>query len=169
MITSIKLFFDSQVDEVEVKLVREALRKTFEIEVTEGTVLDINKSAYSRRRKQYDGQKLLNELIDEKKLEFFFWIVKDDLYVPVMDFIFGLATQFCGGIVSFYRLDSLEMKIKESIHELGHILGLEHCTNFCVMQYSTKLEEAIKKPSYLCSECENKISENKRNFEPNKD
>ncbi len=169
MVISIKLFFDPQVDKEEVQLVRIALQKTFGIEITEGIVLEINKSAYSRRRKQFDGQKLLNELIDDKKLEFFFWIVNDDLYVPVMDFIFGLATQFSGAIVSFYRLNSLEMKIKESIHELGHILGLEHCINFCVMQYSTKLTEAINKPSYLCTECENKIIENKRNFEPNKD
>ena len=168
MIASIKLFFDPQIDKQEVQLVRDVLQKTYEIEVTEGTVLEINKTAYSRRRKQYDGQKLLNELIDEKNLEFFFWIVKDDLYVPVMDFIFGLASKYCGAIVSFYRLNSQEMKIKESIHELGHILGLEHCTNFCVMQYSTKLAEAIKKPSYLCSECKSKIIVNKRNFEPNK-
>lgn len=169
MITSIKLFYDPQIDENEVQIISDALEKIYDIEVTERDVLEINKSTYSRRRKQYDGQKLLNELIDEKNLEFFFWIVKEDLYVPVMDFIFGLATQYCGAIVSFYRLNSIEMKIKESIHELGHVLGLEHCINFCVMQYSTKLEEAIRKPSYLCSDCESKIIENKRNFEPNKD
>ena len=95
MIASIKLFFDPQIDKQEVQLVRDVLQKTYEIEVTEGTVLEINKTAYSRRRKQYDGQKLLNELIDEKNLEFFFWIVKDDLYVPVMDFIFRMWENLC--------------------------------------------------------------------------
>ncbi|MHA1953419.1 MAG: peptidase [Candidatus Heimdallarchaeaceae archaeon] len=169
MITSIKLFFDPKVDEKEVQIISKAIEEIYEIEVTSRTVLKIKKTTYNRRRKQYDGQKLLNNLIDEENLKFFFWIVQDDLYVPVMNFIFGLATQFCGAIVTFHRLESLEMKIKESVHECGHILGLGHCVNRCVMQYSTNLKEANEKPSSLCSECENKIKENKRNFEPNKD
>ncbi len=169
MTTSIKLLFDPKVEEKEVHIISKAIEKIYEIEVTCRTVLKIKKSAYNRKRKQYNGQKLLNNLIDEENLKFFFWIVEDDLYVPVMNFIFGLATQFFGAIVSFHRLESLEMKIKESVHECGHILGLGHCVNLCVMQYSTSLKEANEKPSSLCSECENKIKENKRNFEPNKD
>ncbi|MCG3222292.1 MAG: peptidase [Candidatus Heimdallarchaeota archaeon] len=169
MITSINLLFDPKVDEREVQIISKAIEEIYKIEVTSRSVLKIKKAAYNRKRKQYNGQKLLNELIDEENREFFFWIVEDDLYVPVMNFVFGLATQFCGAIVSFNRLESLEMKIKESVHECGHILGLGHCSNFCVMQYSSNLQEAIEKPSSLCSTCENKIKENKRNFEPNKD
>ncbi|NPD88123.1 MAG: peptidase [Asgard group archaeon] len=169
MINSIKILYDPKVDEKEVQAISTVIEEIYQIEVASSTIFKIKKAAYNKKRKQYNGQKLLNELIDEENLEFFFWIIKDDIYVPVMNFVFGLATQFCGAIVSFYRLESLEMKIKESVHECGHILGLGHCTNLCVMQYSHNLQEAIEKPSSLCSECENKIKENKRNFEPNKD
>ena len=169
MITSIKLLYDPKVDENEVIAVSKAIEETYEIEVISRSILKIKKTAYSKKRKQYNGQKLLNELIDKENLEFFFWIVNDDLFVPVMNFVFGLASQYCGAIVSFYRLDSLEMKIKESVHECGHVLGLGHCANLCVMQYSNSLLEAMEKPSSLCSECKTKIKENKKNFEPNKD
>ncbi|MHA1211907.1 MAG: hypothetical protein ACTSSH_05545 [Candidatus Heimdallarchaeota archaeon] len=43
-------------------------------------------------------------------------------------------------------------------------MGLEHCQNFCVMQYSTSLKEAEKKPSSLCKDCQKNIEENHRNF-----
>jgi archaemetzincin len=169
MISSIKLLYDPKVDETDIQNISKAIEETYMIEVEERTIFKIKKSAYNRKRKQYNGQKLLNSLIDEENLKFFIWLVVDDLYVPVMNFVFGLATQFYGAIVSFSRLDSLEMKIKESVHECGHVLGLGHCINLCVMQYSNKLQEAIEKPSNLCSECKKKLNENKRNFEPNKD
>jgi len=86
-----------------------------------------------------------------------------------MNFVFGLATQFYGAIVSFYRLENLEMKIKESIHECGHVLGLGHCTNDCVMQYSNTLDEALQKPDYICNTCAEKLKTPNEKFESNKD
>ena len=169
MINSLILLYDPSIDIKEVHDISKAIEEVYEIEIKSKTPLKIKKTAYSKKRRQYNGQKLLNELIEKENLSFFFWIVEDDLYVPVMNFVFGLASQFCGAIVSFYRLDTLEMKIKESVHECGHVLGLGHCDNFCVMQYSNSLREAIEKPSTLCSECKSKIKDNKRNFEPNKD
>ena len=137
---------------------------SYNIKFKEKIVWEISDLAFDSSRNQYDGQKLLNELIDEKGIRFFFWIVHDDLFVPVMNFVFGLASKFYGSITSFYRLKGLEMKTKISIHECGHVLGLEHCQNYCVMQYSNSLPEAQQKPSTLCDECKKKLEQIRCNY-----
>ena len=47
---------------------------------------------------------------------------------------------------------------KEAIHEIGHVLGLKHCKNNCVMQFSNTLYEAKAKPSILCNNCKKIIT-----------
>jgi archaemetzincin len=79
--------------------------------------------------------------------------VDRDLYVEGMNFVFGLSSRFKGSVLSVYRLPSQEMVEKEAIHEMGHVLGLGHCGNFCVMQFSNSLEEAMEKPGYFCERC----------------
>ncbi|MHA1515666.1 MAG: hypothetical protein ACTSPF_09040, partial [Candidatus Heimdallarchaeaceae archaeon] len=64
---------------------------------------------------------------------------------------------------------SANMKIKESVHECGHILGLGHCKEVCVMQYSKNLEEAILKPPYLCWKCKMLLKETEKKIGKNKD
>lgn len=169
MFPSLNVMYDSNVFMDDVHEVINALKHSFNIEVNDIKEFNISMSAYNSLRDQYDGQKLLNMMIDEKKLKFFFWMVNDDLYVPVMNFVFGLGSKYYGAIVSFHRLNSIEMKIKESVHECGHIFGLEHCSNLCVMQYSNSLAEAMQKPSTLCNACQLKLKENFKNFERNKD
>lgn len=168
MFPSLTIFYDPDTKLSELDVLIENMEQIFEIEIKTIQCLKIHKRAYNRKRKQYDGQFLLNNLIDKKNHRFFIWIISVDLYVPMMSFVFGLASKFYGAIISFSRLDSDEMKIKESIHELGHLLGLSHCSNYCVMQYSISLDEALTKPKTLCDKCKEQISRNKKNFEPNK-
>ncbi len=169
MFPSLLILHDSNVFVEDVHEVINALKHSFNIEVSTIKEYNISESAYNSSRNQYDGQKLLNMLIDEENLKFFFWMVQDDLFVPVMNFVFGLGSKYFGAIVSFHRLDNIEMKIKESIHECAHIFGLEHCSNLCVMQYSNSLTHALEKPSTLCNTCQTKLKENNKNFERNKD
>ncbi|MHA2358239.1 MAG: hypothetical protein ACXABK_05680, partial [Candidatus Heimdallarchaeaceae archaeon] len=147
MIESLILLYDKKIEREEAEAVVEALEKAYNIKISNIRKQDILRSSQHISRDQYNGQLLLNHIIEEEKLKYFFWIVQDDLYVPIMNFVFGLATQHFGAIVSFYRLENLEMKIKESIHECGHVLGLDHCSNNCVMQYSNTLDEALLKPN----------------------
>lgn len=158
---SLLLLHDSKISEGEVNLIAKSLTDVYQIDIKEIREHVVAKFAYDKTRNQYDGQKLLNNLIDESKFKFFFWIIQDDIFVPLMNFVFGLASQYYGAIVSFYRLKNVEMKIKESIHECGHVLGLGHCDNFCVMQYSNSLTEALEKPSFLCDNCKVSLKENK--------
>ncbi len=165
MFPPITILYDPNLEISEVKGIAKHLEETYNVEIKELKECKLDNKTYNKKRDQFDGQKLLNMLIDKKNLRFFFWIVTKDLYVPVMDFIFGLASKFYGAIVSFHRLETREMRIKESIHECGHILGLEHCQNFCVMQYSNSLNEAKEKPSFLCKNCQEIIIKSKENFD----
>jgi len=107
--------------------------------------------AFNEKRRQYYAPALLN-LLEEASL----WIVDVDIYTNGMNFIFGLAGDG-KAVVSSYRLGNIEMIEKEAIHETGHVFGLPHCKNRCVMQFSNSLMEAMEKPSQLCQECIKKL------------
>ncbi len=169
MLPNLTLFHDSSIDTDVVEKVVEELKITYEIGIRLIKRRELEIITFNKARNQYDGQKLLNMLIDKENITYFLWLVNEDLYVPGRNFVFGLATQFYGGIVSFFRLESTNMKIKESIHECGHILGLGHCKEVCVMQYSKNLEEAILKPTYLCWKCKTMLKETEKKIDKNKD
>ena len=56
--------------------------------------------------------------------------------------------------------------IKESIHEIGHlILGIEHCINSeCVMNYSDSLKKVDKKNMLPCDCCNDKLESIRENY-----
>ena len=169
MFPSLTIFYDNHTNLEELDQVIRGLSEVYRFSVKKTKKRKLPKSSYNKKRFQYDGQEILNRLIDKENLRFFLWIVNEDLYVSPMNFVFGLASEFYGAIISFYRLENLEMKIKETVHELGHVFGLSHCQNFCVMQYSITLEEALEKPRSLCSTCASKLDTNEKKFERNKD
>ena len=90
-----------------------------------------------------------------------------DLYIPILKYVFGEAQM--GGpcaVVSAYRLkqefyglnadDELlrQRLLKESVHELGHTLGLRHCEDYrCVMASSHAVEWIDLRESTLCAAC----------------
>ncbi|RLF43658.1 MAG: peptidase [Thermoplasmata archaeon] len=132
-----------------------AVKENFGAEIEDAGMKSILEEAYDRIRKQYDAVLLASHLPP-----YSLWIVDKDIYVDKMNFVFGLAFQN-RAIISTYRLPSDEMIVKEVVHELGHVFGLPHCKNKCVMQFSNSLAEAMKKPSKLCNECKKKIKRNK--------
>jgi archaemetzincin len=91
-----------------------------------------------------------------------------DLYKTSHQFVFGgsdesdrcavvsihrLRPEFYGeeadGNVVFQRL------LKESVHELGHALGLKHCYNVrCAMYFSNTIFDTDNKHAHLCDACE---------------
>lgn len=95
-----------------------------------------------------------------------------DLYMPILTFVFGeaqLAGQCC--VVSSRRLGQefyglpkdpelfAARLLKESIHELGHTLGLTHCQDYgCVMAASHSVEWIDIKGSTFCPECRERAS-----------
>lgn len=127
---------------------------------------------YDRNRNQHDAQKILDRLQDTLTRRYaisgpLLLVTSRDLYVGACDFVFGLARPASGvAVVSTARLgndyygrtpddaDLIDRASKEGAHELGHLLGLDHCSNpECVMFRPRTLDELDRKRSMLCPAC----------------
>ena len=113
--------------------------------------MPIPSEAFNNARKQYRSDIILSRVHSygekEKALDRVLGIVNVDIFVPELNFVFGEAE--CPGkaaLISLWRLSPefygkapnmelfLERITKEAVHELGHSLGLKHCSNpFCVI------------------------------------
>jgi len=72
-------------------------------------------------------------------------------------------------IISLYRLYPgyyaqaenknlfLSRVLKEGLHEIGHILGGDHCINNCIMKFSQTVTDIDMKPIAFCEECRETI------------
>ncbi|HUL17435.1 MAG TPA: archaemetzincin [Terriglobales bacterium] len=125
--------------------------------------------AYDATRGQYYSTALLLQLATRNpdNNRHLVGISGVDLYVPILTFVFGEA-QLAGNcaIVSLYRLreefyglppsPELEQErlLKVTVHELGHTLGLRHCTDWrCVMASTHSAERMDIKSAEFCSIC----------------
>jgi archaemetzincin len=129
--------------------------------------------AYDIRRRQYRAEAFLPLLTPYRPGNngLVLGITGVDLFVPELNFVFGLADsrQKCA-IISlarlqpeFYGLPSnpqlfKERALKEAIHELGHLLGLGHCPSpACVMFFSNSLGDTDRKGPSFCPECRRRL------------
>ena len=98
-----------------------------------------------------------------------------DLYKTSHPFVFGSSSeaQRCA-VVSLHRLRSefygdaadenalFQRLLKESVHEIGHALGLKHCYNArCAMYYSNSVFDTDNKFSHFCEACERRSRANR--------
>lgn len=133
-------------------------------------VLPVSKRAYERKRRQYNSTLILQDIHEfaaNLPYDRVLGIIDADLYVSGLNYVFGEAyVSGKVGLISLWRLKpdfygeepdrgALELRIiKEAIHELGHTLGLQHCTrNYCVMHFSNSIFEVDKKQSLFCDQC----------------
>ena len=148
----LQILYAKNCEEVIVEI-KKVLEETYGLKTDDSKIFEPLDEAYNSRRKQYNASILLRHLIQNKERDFALWVIDKDLYCENMNFIFGYASIGQGAVLSVYRLDSTELIQKEAIHEIGHVMGLSHCKNDCVMQFSNSLSEAKKKPSTLCERC----------------
>ena len=137
--------------------------------------LPIPEETYDKARNQYFSGAILRKIQEyaekEEALNRVLGIVDVDIFVPELNFVFGEAE--CPGkaaLISLWRLKPefygetsnmelfLERTTKEAVHELGHTLGLRHCSNpFCVMYFSNSIFDTDRKQSLFCNKCYLKV------------
>jgi archaemetzincin len=132
--------------------------------------------SYHPERQQYHSSEILQRMQPlVRPQDWKFPAIADvDLYIPILKYVFGEAQM--GGpcaVVSVHRLrqefygldrDDAVLRrrlIKESIHEIGHTLGLRHCQDYsCVMASSHSVEWIDLRDSTLCDSCRPHVESN---------
>ena len=136
----------------------------------EKALVSLPDNVYNKEKEQYDASKLvdyLSKYAEKIGGEKIVAVCNLDLYIEGMNFVFGVA-QKGGGVclISLYRLDQRfyakesnygklkERATKETIHELGHCFGLEHCKKEdCVMFFSNHILSVDQKEKFFCDNC----------------
>jgi archaemetzincin len=129
------------------------LGRTFGLDVRDAGLLPTYDNAWSNRRGQYDAYVLLDHLVGRMRSKTALWMVDQDIFCENVNFVFGLAMFHVSAVVSTFRLGTPGMVVKEAVHEVGHVMGLQHCKNRCVMRFSNTYEDALQKPDMLCETC----------------
>jgi archaemetzincin len=130
---------------------------------------------YVTARQQVDAQALLDSVQAYKHRhqipEPVLLVVHQDLFRNGNRFVFGLARESVGaGVVSTSRLgneyygrqgsddDYMDRIAKEGAHEIGHLLGLPHCSDReCVMFRPDTLDELDRKKKVLSPSCRERL------------
>ena len=134
-------------------------------------VLTVPQQAFNKKRNQHNSTQILNHIQtfaqSHDEFQRVLGVADVDVYASGLNYVFGEA--YISGraaLISLWRLrpefygeepDSGALKLrtlKEAVHELGHTLGLQHCTHsYCVMHFSNSIFEVDKKQSLFCDQC----------------
>jgi len=161
------------VDEAVLLRIREGMMRVFPDTtcVVVDEKLPLRETVFDKNRKQYRSNAILSEIqsyaAKKADLNRVLGVVDADIFVPELNFVFGEAA--CPGkaaLISLWRLkpefygDAPNMELfsaralKEAVHELGHTLGLRHCSrSLCVMYFSNSISDTDIKQSLFCEQC----------------
>ncbi len=151
-----------------------ALEVVFGVSVSHKGQIPMPSAAWDNQRGQYLAETVLEQLVPLRKSssEVLIAITKEDLYARGLNFVFGIASAIAGCCLvstarlvnSFYGLPEdeglfLERLVKESVHEIGHVLGLSHCDNpECVMYFSNSIVDTDRKGMDFCPRCRSLVN-----------
>ena len=156
------------------ELARTQLAKVYGREVALGLRPGRPADAYDPRRRQVSSSRLLGWLLEgaPEDAERLVGVTDEDLFIPVLTFVFGEAQlEGRAAVVSTARLSPqpgapggaglLGARLsKECVHELGHTYGLLHCERAqCAMSRSASVFAVDVKAPVLCGDCRARLNE----------
>lgn len=175
------------VDAEVLDFVMAGVAREIEAEVTPAGTVPIPPETYDAERRQYSSSRVLERLSGKARRlglgcpdgeavapgTVLLAVTSVDLYVPELNFVFGEALpaeRAC--IISLARLGTSregkpvprevmnERALKEAVHEIGHLLGLGHCSRRdCVMFFSNSILDTDRKGHELCAACRRTLSD----------
>jgi len=130
-------------------------------------------SCYNPRRRQFRADALLERVRwplphEPDEVLAAIGLTSVDLYQGNLNFVFGVAdhrkhVSLCSVHRFLPRRDepqrlALVRTLKTGTHEIGHMLGMAHCTFYhCLMNGSNSLAESDRRPLFLCPVCLRKL------------
>ncbi len=160
-----------------VRTLRDPLSKIFEVPVDLDEVSLDMREFYDPSRGQYNSTRILEHLRAQPLSSRALAVTKEDLFIPILTYVFGEA-ELNGNVavISYHRLQPeryglppdrlllFERMHKEAVHELGHAYGLVHCDRQeCVMHTSSYVEEIDIKGNSFCPLCHETIRQASQN------
>ncbi len=149
------LLHDKNITQDIINMAIEVLKKV-NIKVSDVKEISIERFEYDEERKQYNGKDILYKLTEENE-QVIIIIISDDIYLPGLNYVIGLFRENDGALISTYRLQTKEQIKKKILHESGHLLGLGHCNNHCIMKYAESPDDIARLPFEFCISCSKKI------------
>lgn len=132
-------------------------------------------NGFTISRQQFDATAILSCIDTYKRRNHIdaplLLVINDDIFKPASRYIFGLARPRTGSaVVSTARLTNefwelppddsalCNRIITEGAHEIGHLLGLEHCSDErCIMANPRCLDDLEHKKPWLCDACRSRM------------
>jgi archaemetzincin len=162
-----------QVEEAVLQRIQEGVTRVFPdttCRVVDGK-MPLRETAFNEKRKQFRSHAILSDVqgcaFNNPVFDRVLGVVDADIFVPELNFVFGEAV--CPGkaaLISLWRLrpefygeaPDVELfyarAVKEAVHELGHTLGLRHCSRLlCVMHFSNGVSDTDVKQRLFCDKC----------------
>jgi archaemetzincin len=143
------------------------------LDVRVGAALSVPGSGLKRRRRQFLAGVFLEELARKRPAAgaIMIGITRLDLFVTGLNFVFGMADRGEQvAVVSLARLSPefyreppdtalFDLRLlKEAVHELGHVIGLDHCQRpGCIMSFSSTIADTDQKGPGFCNDCRRRL------------
>lgn len=117
-------------------------------------------TAFDTARGRYDVHYLLDKVMTVAPgCDLALWLVHEDIGDFWLPWVFGAAAPN-KAVASSWRLEHVEDAAKVACHEVGHMLGLDHCEAHCLMRVSRNDAEVARKPLALCGKCAGMVCSN---------